>query len=74
MEEERRLFYVGITRAEDRLYLLRALRRGGAATAKETIPSRYLDEHPTRTAFRQVARREFLPLDQKHPGPILAAR
>ena len=33
MEEERRLFYVGITRAKDRLYLLRALRRLDAPAA-----------------------------------------
>ena len=46
MEEERRLFYVGITRAEDRLYLLRALRRGGRGYAEETIPSRYLEDIP----------------------------
>ena len=46
MEEERRLFYVGITRARDRLYLLRALRRGGCGYAEETIPSRYLDDIP----------------------------
>jgi DNA helicase-2/ATP-dependent DNA helicase PcrA len=47
MEEERRLFYVGITRARDRLYLLRALRRGGRGYAEETIPSRYLDDIPS---------------------------
>ncbi len=46
MEEERRLFYVGITRAKDRLYLLRALRRGGRGYAEETIPSRFLDDIP----------------------------
>ena len=46
MEEERRLFYVGITRAENRLYLLRALRRGGRGYSEETIPSRYLDDIP----------------------------
>jgi DNA helicase-2/ATP-dependent DNA helicase PcrA len=47
MEEERRLFYVGITRAKDMLYLLRALRRGGRGYAEETIPSRYLDDIPS---------------------------
>ncbi len=47
MEEERRLFYVGLTRAKDRLYLLRALRRGGRGYAEETIPSRYLDDIPS---------------------------
>jgi DNA helicase-2/ATP-dependent DNA helicase PcrA len=46
MEEERRLFYVGITRARDRLYLLRALRRGGRGFSEDTIPSRYLDDIP----------------------------
>ncbi|HEX7620860.1 MAG TPA: UvrD-helicase domain-containing protein [Anaerolineales bacterium] len=46
MEEERRLFYVGLTRAKDRLYLLRALRRGGRGYSDETIPSRYLDDIP----------------------------
>ena len=46
MEEERRLFYVGLTRAKDRIYLLRALRRGGRGYAEETIPSRYLDDIP----------------------------
>jgi DNA helicase II / ATP-dependent DNA helicase PcrA len=46
MEEERRLFYVGITRAKERVYLLRALRRGGRNFGEETIPSRYLDDIP----------------------------
>jgi DNA helicase-2/ATP-dependent DNA helicase PcrA len=44
MEEERRLFYVGITRAKDRLYLVRALQRGGRGYAEETVPSRFLDD------------------------------
>ncbi len=46
MEEERRLFYVGITRAKDRLHLLRALRRGGRGLSEESIPSRYLEDIP----------------------------
>lgn len=46
MEEERRLFYVGITRAKDRLYLLRAVHRGGRGFAEETYPSRFLDDLP----------------------------
>jgi DNA helicase II / ATP-dependent DNA helicase PcrA len=47
MEEERRLFYVGITRAKDRLYLLRAIQRGGRGMAEETFPSRFIDDIPT---------------------------
>ena len=47
MEEERRLFYVGITRAKDKLYLIRAIQRGGRGMAEETYPSRFLDDLPT---------------------------
>jgi DNA helicase-2/ATP-dependent DNA helicase PcrA len=46
MEEERRLFYVGLTRAKDRLYLIRAVQRGGRGYAEETYPSRFLDDIP----------------------------
>jgi DNA helicase-2/ATP-dependent DNA helicase PcrA len=46
MEEERRLFYVGITRAKDRLYLLRSVQRGGRGYAEDTYPSRFLDDIP----------------------------
>ncbi|HEY5904104.1 MAG TPA: UvrD-helicase domain-containing protein [Anaerolineales bacterium] len=46
MEEERRLLYVGITRAKERLYLLRAIRRGGRGAAEDTYPSRFLDDIP----------------------------
>jgi DNA helicase-2/ATP-dependent DNA helicase PcrA len=46
MEEERRLFYVGITRAKDRLYLIRSVQRGGRGYAEETYPSRFLDDIP----------------------------
>jgi DNA helicase-2/ATP-dependent DNA helicase PcrA len=46
MEEERRLLYVGITRAKDRLYILRSIQRGGRGLAEETFPSRFLDDIP----------------------------
>ena len=46
MEEERRLFYVGITRAKDKLYLIRSIQRGGRGATEETFPSRYLDDVP----------------------------
>ncbi|MGD8406973.1 MAG: UvrD-helicase domain-containing protein [Anaerolineales bacterium] len=46
MEEERRLFYVGITRAKDKLYLIRSVQRGGRGYAEETYPSRFLDDIP----------------------------
>lgn len=46
MEEERRLFYVGITRAKERLYILRAQRRGGRGYAEDTVESRFLEDLP----------------------------
>jgi DNA helicase-2/ATP-dependent DNA helicase PcrA len=46
MEEERRLFYVGITRAKEKLYLIRAIQRGGRGQSEETYPSRFLDDIP----------------------------
>ncbi len=62
LEEERRLFYVGITRAMQRLYLTSARRRAvfGAQTYGmrsrflDEIPSDLLDEHHE-TAFRPGA-------------------
>jgi DNA helicase-2/ATP-dependent DNA helicase PcrA len=46
MEEERRLCYVGITRAKERLYLLRAFRRYGNGMSQHNPPSRFLREIP----------------------------
>jgi superfamily I DNA/RNA helicase len=46
IEEERRLFYVGITRARDRLWLMRAATRVERGQELEVRPSRFLDELP----------------------------
>lgn len=46
MEEERRLAYVGMTRAKDRLYLTRAFRRQTYGFEEPTEPSRFLDDIP----------------------------
>jgi len=46
LEEERRLCYVGFTRAERRLYLLRAFRRGFMGSSGPTMASRFLREMP----------------------------
>ena len=46
MAEERRLFYVGITRAKNQLYLVRSVQRGGRGYAEATYPSRFLDDIP----------------------------
>ena len=44
MEEERRLCYVGITRAQRALYLVYAFRRALAGSAGHNPPSRYLSD------------------------------
>ncbi len=69
MEEERRLFYVGLTRAKDRLYLVRAVQRGGRGYAEETYPSRFLDDIPAEPAGRPVAHRLAQPRVAKPCGP-----
>jgi len=46
MAEERRLFYVGVTRARDRLILVRAFRRRLAGPSMLSEPSRFLYDLP----------------------------
>ena len=46
IEEERRLAYVGLTRAEQRLYLTRAEYRSSWGSPNYNPPSRFLDEIP----------------------------
>ncbi|MEX1183314.1 MAG: UvrD-helicase domain-containing protein [Gemmatimonadota bacterium] len=46
LAEERRLFYVGITRARQRLSLSYCLSRRRGGSAAPVLPSRYLDEIP----------------------------
>ncbi|NIS80588.1 MAG: UvrD-helicase domain-containing protein [Anaerolineales bacterium] len=64
MAEERRLFYVGITRAQDRLVLLRAFRRRQAGVSTVSDPSPFLDDlppdlvdgaHPSRQTWDQIS-------------------
>ena len=46
IEEERRLMYVGITRAKKELTLLHASQRRGGGQMRTTTPSRFLEELP----------------------------
>ena len=46
MEEERRLFYVGMTRAKQRLFLSRAEKRSTFGVGRANLASRFLDELP----------------------------
>ena len=46
LEEERRLAYVGVTRARERLYVSRAVTRSAWGSPQWNPPSRFLDEIP----------------------------
>ena len=48
MEEERRLAYVGVTRAKKGLFLVRAMRRIAMGTMNQNKPSRFLEDIPER--------------------------
>ena len=52
LEEERRLCYVGITRAMEQLYLLHAARRALWGTPRENDPSRFLADLPEQSVHR----------------------
>ena len=63
MEEERRLFYVGMTRAKDRLYLTRAFRRGLWGNTAAVKPSRFLGDVPQRliTSLSMAGQKSAVP-------------
>jgi DNA helicase-2/ATP-dependent DNA helicase PcrA len=46
LEEERRLCYVGITRAKEKIFLSRAEERSTFGVGRANLPSRFLDELP----------------------------
>lgn len=53
MAEERRLLYVGITRAKDRVYLTRADRRSTFGGYDDSVPSRFLRDIPSALMIQQ---------------------
>ena len=57
IEEERRLFYVGLTRAQERLTLTHASSRLLWGRTNANLPSRFLDELPDRHVHRERLRR-----------------
>lgn len=54
IEEERRLAYVGITRAREKLFLTYAGRRMVFGSYMESLPSRFLDEIPDDLLYKIV--------------------
>ena len=51
LEEERRLCYVGLTRAKDKLYLTYARQRRLYGSLQQNLPSRFLNEIPSGLMF-----------------------
>ena len=58
MAEERRLMYVGLTRAKDRLYLVRAFRRSLYGSSDVAVPSRFLEDIPADLMEGKLIRRQ----------------
>ena len=56
LQEERRLLYVGITRARKRLYMFRAFQRRFRGQSGSTMPSRFIQEIPESLVTRRDIR------------------
>ncbi len=73
LEEERRLFYVAITRARDHLTLTRAARRRRFGKEHETFESRFAAEIPDGVLVRrQVREEDSPPADAEEIGSFLS--
>ena len=70
MEEERRLCYVGITRAKNRLYLLRTFRRTVYGTSETREASRFLSDLPAELVQGNDIRR----VSSRRPAAAPASR
>jgi superfamily I DNA/RNA helicase len=62
VEEERRVFYVGVTRARDRLYICRPEVRLFRGEQQKLVASRFLNDLPA-DAIEEYSRKEVEPLD-----------
>jgi len=58
MAEERRLFYVGVTRAKRRLYLIHCMQRSLWGESTMQTPSRFLEEIPAELLSGMVGRQQ----------------
>jgi ATP-dependent DNA helicase Rep len=68
LEEERRLFYVGITRAKERLYLSHSAEAKRWGESQHLLPSRFLDELPAADLQRDGADPELESAQKKERG------
>ncbi len=75
MAEERRLFYVGITRAKNDLILVRAGQRSNFGLYEYTMPSRFLDDIPEELIKQEGIRlgvHRIKPLSQPRWSPAVS--
>ena len=63
VEEERRLFYVAITRARDKLHLTYCRRRRRGRDDADCVPSPFLEEIPPHLIERREETEEEVPMD-----------
>ncbi|MGB6837194.1 MAG: UvrD-helicase domain-containing protein [Dehalococcoidia bacterium] len=70
MEEERRLCYVGMTRAEERLYMVRAFRRHLMGMSAANPASRFLKDLPPDLVTRREAVQEEVEAVLRGPGRL----
>ena len=66
MEEERRLAYVGITRAKKRIYLLWAVTRNIFGSVRVNVESRFLDDIPE--ALKKEEKNDLSPFSKGRAG------
>ncbi len=79
LQEERRLFYVGMTRARDMLFLTGAKRRRLYASVQDQQPSRFLSEIPSecccyiekRPRTGALSRRRSIPAKSRSNSPFV---
>ena len=69
VEEERRLFYVGVTRARERLYLCRPKRRVMRGKAIPLVPTRFLEGLPEEH-LEHYERDDDAPLDSEEAASL----
>ncbi len=73
LEEERRLAYVGLTRAQQRLYLTLAVTRNLWGAPNYNSPSRFLGEIPKALVAEAPERKRRPVLEAAQPRPTLSA-
>ena len=76
VDEERRLFYVGVTRARELLYLTRPERKQSRGRVKPQIPSRFLEGFPDDAweAYETKGEQAMAPADMAAKARELLAR